>query len=72
MVNAGKAIDELKRIHTQAGQELTPEIHEQLRRINEAFRPIDDESRHMDSLVTSVQMFCSDESMQAALGFEHQ
>ena len=66
MVNAGKAIDELKRIHTQDGQELTPEIREHLRRINEAFRPIDDESRHMDSLVTSVQMFCSDEAMQAA------
>ena len=72
MINAGKAIDELKRIHTQDGQELMPEIHEHLRRINEAFRPIDDESKHMDSLVTSVQMFCSDEAMQAALRFEHQ
>ena len=72
MINAGKAIDELKRLHTQDGQELKPEIHEHLRRINEAFRPIDDESKHMDSLVTSVQMFCSDEAMQAALRFEHQ
>lgn len=72
MVSAGETIGELKRIHTRDGQELTSAIQEHLQRINKAFRPIDDESRHMDSLLTSVQMFCSNEAMQAVLRFEHQ
>lgn len=71
MVEAGKAIDELKRIHTEHGQELTPEVQERLRQINEAFRPIDDVSKDMDALITSVQMFCSEEARAAALRFEH-
>lgn len=72
MVNAGRVIDDLKRIHTAHDQELTPEIREHLQRIHEAFRPIDDDAKGMDALVTAVQMFCSAEAMQAALRFEHQ
>ena len=72
MVNAGKEIANLKTLDTAVTHELTPEINESLKRIHEAFRPLDLVTREMDSLVTAVQMFCSQEALGAVMRFEHQ
>ncbi len=70
-VAAGREVQELQRVHTAHGQELTPEIQQPLRRIHDAFRPLDDAPKEMDAILTTVQMFGSDEAQQAAFAFEH-
>ena len=70
MVDAGTVIDSLRAIHTHDGQELTPEIKDHLERLHDAFRPIDDVSGKMDTLLAAVQMFCSEDARDAALRLE--
>jgi uncharacterized membrane protein len=54
-VEAGREVQELQRVHSSHGQELTPQIQEHLRRIHDAFRPLDDAAKEMDSILTTVQ-----------------